>query len=130
MDVLVNGNVVEGGATSDRRVSFIVPAGIDSLTIEAAAVDTNGNTGNASAVSVLVTPDLLTNVEGVVVDEAGTGLGGVRVQALGVASRDAVQILGLSASTTQDGRLLFVGGSTLDRDGVGTLTNPAEIYMP
>ena len=37
---------------------------------------------------------------------------------------------GHTATVVDDGRVLFAGGNTVDADGVGTLTNSAEIYDP
>ena len=103
LDLLVDGSVVESRAAADARFSFTVPARIDSLTFGAVAVDTNGNTGTAAPVSVIVTLNPLTTVVGAVVDEGGSGLGGISVQALGVPSRDDVQVLGLGSTTRPDG---------------------------
>ena len=113
LDLLVDGSVVESRGVADARVSFTVPIGVDSITFGAVAVDTNGNTGSASAVSVLVKLSELTTVVGAVVDEGGSGLGGISVQALGLPSRDDVQILGLGSTTRPDGTFTIQDISTL-----------------
>ncbi|HEY0139715.1 MAG TPA: Ig-like domain-containing protein [Thermoanaerobaculia bacterium] len=108
--VLINDQVVYTDTTEPYEYSFDVPSGLDSVTVEARAVDLANNVGSAS-VTFPVIPDPLTTVAGIVVDEEGVPIAGATVTTLG----------GRSAETTSTGAFSIFGVPTVRGDLVAVV---------
>jgi hypothetical protein len=79
VDLRVNGVPLTSDPAAPFEFLFTVPAGVDSLSLTAAAVDTVGNTATSQAVNVAVAADPLTTVQGQVVDRSANPISGADV---------------------------------------------------
>jgi hypothetical protein len=111
----VAGSTVFTTTTAPYQYTFMVPSGVSSLSLGAAARDLGGNEGVAQTVTVAVAPDPLTRVVGLVTDSDGTPAVGATVTAPG----------GRTATTGSDGRFEIVGVPTV----LGNLVMQA-VYTP
>ena len=82
VDFFVNGRLFATDATLPYELTFMVPAGITSLTFGAAVRDVQGSEAEAVPVAVSVQPDPLTTITGRVVDAAGNAVRGAVVDLL------------------------------------------------
>ncbi|MBL0038374.1 MAG: hypothetical protein IPP36_06915 [Nitrosomonadales bacterium] len=76
---LIDGHDVFTTTSAPYQYTFMVPTGVNSLTLGAEAADLGGNVGAATGISVLVKPDPLTVVTGLLVDANNTPLSGATV---------------------------------------------------
>ncbi len=100
---LVNGQVAFTTTTVPYQYTFIIPLGSRSLTLGARAFDLGGNMGTASDIVLNVTPDPLTTLTGLVVDDSGNPAAGATITAPG----------SLTAITGADGRFSISGVATV-----------------
>ena len=115
VDFLVDAVVLSSDFFEPYQRTLAVPVGVSEVTLGATATDTNGNVGAAPDVVISVIPDPLTTVVGRVVDNSGTGIGGVRVQSFGRAS-----------VTQADGSFTISDVPTIEGDIVVTAIGDAE----
>ena len=77
----MNGVALSSDAEAPFEFLFTVPAGVNTLALSAVATDTVGKTGTSQPVSVAVTPDPLTTVQGRIVDKTAAPIAGADVVA-------------------------------------------------
>ncbi len=127
---LVNGELAFTTTSAPYQYIFTVPAGVNSLTLGARAVDLAGNTGTAANVVVPVVPDPLTLLTGLIVDSNNTPLPNATVTAPG----------GRTGVTGPNGRFdipavptvlgdIFVNATFTASDG-STLTGTSASFPP
>lgn len=126
----VNGQPAFTTTTAPYQYTFTIPIGARSLTLGARAFDLGNNIGTAPDVTITVTPDPLTTVSGLVVDDNNNPLSGATVTAPG----------SLTAVTGADGRFsingvatvagnIFVSATFLRADGV-TISGTSSSVPP
>ncbi|HYK05315.1 MAG TPA: Ig-like domain-containing protein [Thermoanaerobaculia bacterium] len=103
--ISIDGQIAYTDSTEPYEYTFDVPSGVDSVTVDATAVDLANNVGSAT-VTFQVIPDPLTTVAGVVVDENGVPLAGATVTTFG----------GRSGTTTSTGAFSIFGVPTVRGD--------------
>ncbi len=113
---LVAAQVAFTSTTAPHQYTFTVPSGVSNLTLGAVARDLGGNEGTAAPVSVVVAPDPLTRVIGLVMDVQGAPIEGAQVTAPG----------GRTGTTGADGRFQIVGVPTV----LGNLVVQASYTPP
>lgn len=100
---LIDGHPVFTTTSAPYQYTFMVPTGVNSLRLGAEAADLGGNIGDATGIIVIVMPDPLTVVTGLLVDTNNTPLSGATVTAPG----------GHTGVTGPNGRFSIVGVPTV-----------------
>ncbi len=127
---LVNGQLAFSTTSAPYQFTFTVPAGVNSLTLGARAVDLAGNIGTAANVVVPVVPDPLTLVTGLIVDSNNNPVANATVTAPG----------GRTGVTGPNGRFdipavptvlgdIFINATFTASDG-NTLTGTSASFPP
>jgi hypothetical protein len=106
VNFLVNGAVVFTDSSAPYEYSLAVPSNVNSVTVQAQAVDLGNNVGQSQLLTLQVTPDPLTTVTGRVLDEAGTPVAAAQVTVTG----------DFSGPTGADGRFTIPGVTTVNGD--------------
>jgi hypothetical protein len=102
VSISVNGQVIFTGANPLFQATYTVPLGTTTVTIDATALDFNGNVGNAPQLVLNAIPDPGTTVVGRVLDSNQVPIAGATATTLGV-----------SAVTGPDGTFSITGVSTI-----------------
>ncbi len=107
VEFLVDGAVVATDTTAPYETTIVAPGGAGFVTLEARAVDSAGNVGTSSAVSIGIVPDPGTTVEGFVTLPDGAPAAGAEVSAFGLsATADSLGFFSLAGLPTIAGAIV------------------------